>query len=188
MSSAKIIFITLLAGVIGIGAGLLGHRYLNPNAGGPGSSPLPGLATESNTLPIFTLADLDGKQRDSSEWSGKVLVLNFWATWCPPCRKEIPAFMELQRELGDKGLQFVGIAIDAADNVKAFSSELQINYPILLGGTDAIDMSKRLGNRFQGLPFSAIFDRNGRLIYAQGGELKPGTIREKTAALIQPEG
>lgn len=185
MNTGKIIVITLLAGIVSVGAGVMSQKYLNPptpDAGPPSLIPQPMQTLKS--LPDFSYPRLDGQTASSKQWAGKVLVLNFWATWCPPCRKEMPAFMTLQDELGAQGLQFVGIAIDTADAVKAFSDELGINYPILLGGEDAIELSKRLGNRFQGLPFSVIFDRKGKIAHVQNGELLPETIREKIDGLL----
>jgi len=127
---------------------------------------------------------LQGKDRHSSQWAGKLLVLNFWATWCPPCRKEIPDFIALQDELDARGLQFVGIAIDQADKVREFAATEGINYPVLIGDETSIDMSRRLGNRFQGLPFSVMFDRQGKVIHVQTGQLHADTIREQLDDLL----
>ena len=184
MSSGKIIATTLIVGTVGVGAYIAGERYLNPPRpiSPPATTLIPQPLQIQDSLPDFTLPDLEGRPQKSSGWIGKVLVLNFWATWCPPCRKEMPAFMALQEELGGKGLQFVGIAIDNPDSVREFAESNPINYPILLGSEDAIKLSKVLGNRYQGLPFSVIFDRAGRVIYTRAGELSEDTIREKTAA------
>ncbi len=186
MSSGKIILITLLAGFLSVGAGILANKYLQPaekrEIGNPSLIPEP---TQVRTrLPEFRLPDLQGRERHSGEWAGKLLVLNFWATWCPPCRKEIPDFIALQEELGSQGLQFVGIAIDQADAVRDFAAAQGINYPTLIGTEQSIEMSRQLGNRFQGLPFSVIFDRKGRVIHAQAGQLHTETIREKLATYL----
>ena len=86
------------------------------------------------------------KQQSLAQWRGKVIVVNFWATWCEPCRKEMPEFVVAQREFGPRGLQFVGIAVDQRDKVAQFAKELDLNYPALIGGYDAVDLSKTLGN------------------------------------------
>jgi thiol-disulfide isomerase/thioredoxin len=177
MNSAKIILITLIAGVLSVGAGVLGHWYLSPEGRGSMVSLIPSPLKTRTTLPDFTLPDLDDRPQASSQWAGKVLVLNFWATWCPPCRKEIPAFMELQQQLGPRGLQFVGIAIDDPAAVRQFAATTDFNYPILLGDDKAIELALQLGDQIQGLPFSVIFDRRGRVIYRRLGELSPETIR-----------
>jgi thiol-disulfide isomerase/thioredoxin len=186
MNTGKIITITLLAGILSAGA-----VYLTLHSGRPGngqSAARPGLIprpTQALTVaPEFSLPDLQGNEQGSAQWAGKLLVLNFWATWCPPCREEIPDFMALQEELGGKGLQFVGIAIDQADAVRDFAAAQGINYPVLIGNEQSIEMSRQLGNRFQGLPFSVIFGRDGQVIHAQAGQLRPETIREKLTGLL----
>jgi thiol-disulfide isomerase/thioredoxin len=80
------------------------------------------------------------------------MVVNFWATWCVPCREEMPEFVKAQSELGDRGVHFVGIAIDQPDKVDAFATELHLNYPALIGGFGAIELSKVMGNRLGALP------------------------------------
>jgi thiol-disulfide isomerase/thioredoxin len=128
---------------------------------------------EGGQLPNFMLTDMTGKQRSANEWAGKVMVVNFWATWCTPCRKEIPTFIKMQKELAGKGLQVVGIAIDNLPDVKAYAASIGINYPVLLGDQDAIELSQRLGNRMDVLPFTAVIDRQGRISYTKLGELTP---------------
>jgi thiol-disulfide isomerase/thioredoxin len=121
--------------------------------------------------PDFRLPDLEDRVRSVSEWNGKVLVVNFWATWCPPCRKEMPAFIELQEKYADKGLQFVGIAIDEKDKVIDFSDTYGVNYPMLVGDLEAIKLGKAYGNRFGALPYTVIIDRGGNIRFTQRGEL-----------------
>lgn len=187
MSTGRIVAATLVVGIVGVGAYIAGEKYLNPAPPKaiPESSLIPQPQQRLKSLPEFTLTDLEGQPQHSSRWAGKVLVLNFWATWCPPCRKEMPGFIELQNEFGEKGIQFVGIAIDNPDSVREFVGSNPINYPILIGDEKAINLSKALGNRFQGLPFSAIFDRTGKVVYTHAGELKQDTIREHTSSLLQ---
>src|SRR5262249_21406610 len=84
------------------------------------------------TLLQLTLPDVDGEQESLSQWAGKVLIVNFWATWCAPCREEMPEFVTFQQEFGAKGVQFVGIAVDEGVKVKQFATELKLNYPALI--------------------------------------------------------
>jgi len=106
-----------------------------------------------------------------------VLVVNFWATWCAPCREEMPEFVRAQSEYGARGLQFVGIAVDQADKVEQFSKEFGLNYPSLIGGYGAVELSKTLGNRLAALPFTIVVDRQGRIAHTQLGPLKPDKLR-----------
>lgn len=136
----------------------------------------------ARVLMASRLTDLEGRARALSEWQGKVLVVNYWATWCTPCREEIPVFIRLQRKYGDKGLQFVGVAIDRAEAVAAFSREFGMNYPVLLGGSDAIEISRQAGNRMGALPFTVILDRSGAIVARELGGLKEARLDE----LIRP--
>lgn len=128
-------------------------------------------ATLEHKAPEFTLPDLNGIQHNIREWHGKVVVLNFWATWCPPCRRETPLFVELQEELGPQGLQFVGVAIDKINKVKEFMDTYGVEYPMLIGVDDATAIAKTYGNRFGSLPYTVIIDRKGNIAYVQRNEL-----------------
>lgn len=134
--------------------------------------------------PDFSLQDTDGRTRSINEWSGKVLVINFWATWCPPCRKEIPAFVDLQEQYGKQGLQFIGIAIDEKDKVSEFSDTYGVNYPMLLGTLDAIELGKRYGNSFGALPYTIIVGKDGKIAYIQRGELLKTTAEAEIKKLL----
>ena len=125
-----------------------------------------------------TFPDLSGNPRTIGDWKGKVLVVNFWATWCPPCLEEIPMFVRLQRAMGQQGLQFVGIAVDQRDKVAQFVAKNAVNYPIVIGQLDAIKIAQSAGNESGGLPYTLVFDRQGRVVSRHYGglteqELKP---------------
>jgi peroxiredoxin len=128
-------------------------------------------AMVKQAAPAFSLPDLHGAVHNSSEWQGKVLAINFWATWCPPCVKETPGFVELQKQYGAQGLQFVGIAIDSKDKVQDFMTTYGVNYPMLIGEDKAIQVAKDYGNRFGALPYTVIIDRQGTIQLVQRGEL-----------------
>ena len=131
--------------------------------------------------PDFTLPDLDGRPRRPEEWAGKVLVVNFWATWCAPCREEIPLLIDLERRRPE--VRVIGIAIDRADAVRAFAEELGIRYPILLDDVRGTTM-RRYGNRFGALPFTVVAGRDGVVAYVRLGVLEPGELDTVTAALL----
>jgi 3-dehydroquinate dehydratase-2 len=110
-----------------------------------------------------SLDDLEGRQRSFSNWQGKTLVVNFWASWCPPCREEMPAFSRLQERYAKQGVQFVGIALDTADSVRAFAAASPVSYPLLLGGGDGAELARRFGNTGLGLPYTVVISPAGEL-------------------------
>ena len=130
------------------------------------------------------LPDLAGEPRTIGDWKGEVLVVNFWATWCPPCREEIPHFVRMQRELGPRGLQFVGIAVDEKEKVRRFVGEHAVNYPILIGQLDAVELSKMAGNDRGGLPYTLVFDRTGRVVSQHSGRLDEQKLRPLVEELL----
>ncbi|MGR9071800.1 MAG: TlpA family protein disulfide reductase [Gammaproteobacteria bacterium] len=139
---------------------------------------------EPAAMPQLSLPDLSGNQRNLDEWRGKVLVVNFWATWCPPCRKEIPEFISLQQELGSKGLQFVGIAIEEKEPVEEYLTFTDINYPILIGGDAGAALSSRFGNRIGAVPFTLIADRQGLIVHRHPGEMSRSQLEKIVSPLL----
>jgi peroxiredoxin len=139
---------------------------------------------DATKLLALSLPDTSGRQQSLDQWRGKVLVVNFWATWCEPCRKEMPEFVVAQRELGTRGLQFVGIAVDQKEKVEQFAKDLDLNYPALIGGYDAVDISKSLGNDLSALPFTVIIDRKGHVARTQLGPFKAGILRSTIDSLL----
>lgn len=128
------------------------------------------------------LADLKGSLQHVEQWRGRVLIVNFWATWCAPCREEIPGFVRLQDRHGARGLLFVGIAIDQPEKVGRFAREFHMNYPVLVGGLGALDLLRQAGNRAGVLPYTVVIDRQGKLVSEKAGGVK----LEELEALIQP--
>ena len=114
----------------------------------------------AGSAPAFTLTDLNGKSVSLSDFRGKIIVLDFWATWCPPCRREIPDFIDLQREYGSRGVQIVGIALDEPEKVQAFARQNGMNYPVLLGSDE---ISMKYGG-IEGIPTTFIIDRDGKIV------------------------
>ena len=102
--------------------------------------------------------DVNGKIVDLSALRGKTVVVNFWSTWCPPCIEEMPMFNEVQGQWKDKGVVFVGIAADQAENVKPFLKKTPVSYPIVVGGQPSFDLSRELGNRYDAVPFTLIIN------------------------------
>jgi thiol-disulfide isomerase/thioredoxin len=139
---------------------------------------------DTTALLALSLPDPTGRPQPLSQWHGKVLVVNFWATWCAPCREEMPDLVRAQKEYGAKGLQIIGIAADNADKVQEFAKEIGLNYPALIGGYAAIDLSKDLGNSLVALPFTLILDRQGKVAYTHLGPLKPDKLRDVITKLL----
>jgi len=141
-------------------------------------------AVDSVPLLALTLPDAAGKQETVGQWKGKVLIVNFWATWCEPCKEEMPRFIKLQDEYGPRGLQFVGVAIDQADKVRAFAKDIGLNYPTLVGGYGAIELSKTLGNNVGALPFTVILDRGGAIVHTQLGPVNDAQLQSTLRQLM----
>jgi len=139
--------------------------------------------TSAWALPPFALEGTDGEIHSLREWEGKVILLNFWATWCPPCKYEIPEFIEYQNEYGDAGFQIVGIGIDDPDKVKNFTRTLKINYPVLLASSG--QMMYDWGNHDQVLPYSVLIDRSGQIRYIHRGQLTPLSFEHEIKPIIE---
>ena len=141
-------------------------------------------AEAATSLMGLALPDAGGKEQRIDQWRGKVLVVNFWATWCAPCRDEMPEFIKAQTEFGGKGVQFVGIAVDQADKVAQFEQEIGLNYPSLVGGFGAMELSRVLGNKVMALPFTVVLDRKGDIVLTQLGVLKPDKLEAIVKQLL----
>lgn len=119
----------------------------------------------------FALPDLAGQSRQFSEWDGELVLLNFWATWCPPCLKEMPMFQDRYERYADQGFTIVAVAVDELDETRAFVDEHGIEFPVLIGQDDAIAVGREYGNRIGALPYSVIIDRDGLIRERHRGEV-----------------
>ncbi|MCB1906210.1 MAG: TlpA family protein disulfide reductase [Rhodocyclaceae bacterium] len=159
-------------------------------AGGP--PPLPaageGDQREGITLSVeqfysLGFADSDGHWRKLGQWRDKLLVVNFWATWCPPCRKEIPEFVEVSREYADRGVQFVGLGIDSPANVRRFADEQRVDYPLLVAGVGSLPIMSALGNPSMALPYTLMVDA-GEIRYSRLGPMDGEALRNTLDRLL----
>ena len=133
--------------------------------------------------PDFDLNDFEGKTVSGDAFDGKVVLVNFWASWCPPCRREIPVFHEVREFFHESGFEVIGIAIDELDKAKEFlDAHPKIRYPQLIGYTDAIAIAKSFGNVRGGLPYSVVYDRDGIVRFSKAGELK----KEELLNVVEP--
>jgi len=159
-------FVVLMAGVLFYAAQI--------SVEAPAPAPLPieqPQALKVLTHPAFTLPDMAGVDHDFSEWSGKNRILNFWATWCAPCRREIPLLKAFQAEQGGNEFQVIGIAVDYPEPVANYAETAEFNYPILVGQQDAMAIAESSGIEFVGLPFTMFVSSNGELLSSYIGEL-----------------
>jgi thiol-disulfide isomerase/thioredoxin len=138
----------------------------------------------ADTILGSTLQSLDGAPQTLAGLRGKILVINYWATWCAPCREEIPLFVRLQQEYASKNVQFVGIAVDQADKVREFAREFQINYPLLIAGLDAVELSRKAGNKAGVLPYTLILDGSGKIAASLVGGISEARMREQLIPLL----
>lgn len=144
-------------------------------------------ASQQGAKAIFAanLPDLQGENQTVSQWLGNVIVVNFWATWCTPCREEIPEFIETQEKFRDQGLVFVGIAIDQADKVKMFSQEFGINYPVLVGSLNTWSLLEAAGNRQSALPYTVVINRSGEIVETYLGRVNQKKLEKAVIPLLK---
>lgn len=134
--------------------------------------PMPPVAPPSISgaaLYAASFRDLEGHPQPLGQFQGRTLVLNFWATWCAPCGEEMPAFDRVARRWKDRGVAFVGVSQETAQQVARFQREVVVAYPLWLAGDEATELGRRLGNRIQALPFTAIIGPGGTVLAAKVG-------------------
>jgi thiol-disulfide isomerase/thioredoxin len=160
-----------------LGSGVAGFLLYQGLAGG-------GSGTQARPAPAFTLPDLEGVARSSAEWDGDIRVVNFWATWCPPCIREIPLLVEIQDEYRERGVTVIGIAVDETAAVAEFAAGFAFNYPVVVGQEEAMALAQSYAENFIGLPFTAFTDRAGRIRHIHTGEIHREEIEEILSSLL----
>ena len=125
-----------------------------------------------------SMPDSKGRAQSFSQWKGKPLLVNFWATWCAPCVKEMPELSALQSEVAAKGIQIIGVGIDSADNISSFSSKYAIDYPLYVSGVAGSRTLRELGNQSGSLPFTLLIGRDGKIRKTYLGRLKMDELRD----------
>ena len=169
-----------VVGLLSMLGGVLLFNLINP-----GSAPL---ETASSDKPIklqaIPLTDLRDQQSLVGDRKGKILVVNFWAPWCAPCRREIPSLIKIQEEYASQGVEVLGIAIDSKPAVSQFADEYQINYPLFLGGSRVSMYNAAFGNPSGSLPFTALVNRDQDIVFRHNGEISADQLREQLKALL----
>lgn len=151
--------------------------------GGAMLAPLLRPEAGASELLAASLPDLAGRHRRLSEWKGSVILCNFWATWCAPCREEIPMLDALRREYARFGFEVVGIAVDNGAKVRDFAAKYEISYPILIAEADGLDLMRKVGNTAGALPFTVILDRTGQILSRKLGILRKDAISQQIKKL-----
>ncbi len=189
--NSRLWIIVVVAGALGLGAGAAVRHWLlspqNPTAEATTEPEQVSGAQEKtpdvidSRRPDFSLPDRDGDTRSIGDFGDRVVLLNFWATWCPPCLEEIPALDGLHRALADQGLSVVGVALEDAEPVREFAREHDVGYPLLVGGREAFDIAAEYGNARGTLPYSVVIDRSGTIRATHQGALTREEAREFVA-------
>jgi thiol-disulfide isomerase/thioredoxin len=141
-----------------------------------------GTPTLADTLPEFSLANLEGEPTSIGSWPGRPMIINFWATWCVPCRREIPLLKEFQT--ANPNVQVVGIAVDRAEAVASYAAEAQFNYPILVGEGDALAAATALGAQVLVLPITVFTAADGAILDLHLGEVHTEHLENYAAVLV----
>ena len=171
MKARAVVLLAVVAG-LAAAAGVSYHLWLRGSGG-------PAMAPDSVVERVLgaRVADVKGGTQNLEQWRGQVLVINYWATWCTPCREEIPGFVRLQERYGGRGLQFSMVSRPPSSR-----GEFRINYPLLLGGLETIELLRQAGNRAGVLPYTLVIDRKGNLVSREHGGLKEAKLER----IIQP--
>jgi thiol-disulfide isomerase/thioredoxin len=193
-----VVVLLTAAGVLGFGA----YRFFAGRQPAPTAAPAPGAtaATDTETeaeptplpapglpetRPVFALKDREGVLRSITDWDGKSLVINFWATWCAPCRREIPMLKTLHAERASQNIEVIGVAVDFREDVLAYAKNMAVDYPLLIGEQDGLDAVGLFGlGSTVGFPFTVFTDDRGRIVTAHLGELQAGEANAILDAVV----
>jgi thiol-disulfide isomerase/thioredoxin len=167
----------VLISIVGIALALvLARLYFFPLTG---NSNAPTEALFAANFP-----DEENKLQAMSQWHGKVLVINFWASWCSPCLEEMPMLDEFQADFGAKEVRIVGISVEDVDHLKAFSEELKVNYPLVAGDVEAMALAQSLGNDKGILPFTVVIDKSGKIVQTMFGLITKSMLEKAVTPLL----
>ena len=188
MSWQQRILLVSIAVLAGIGGSLV-YRLLSQPTAPTAQQAMAALRQEAPDLvglerPEYRLGNSEGQWVTAADFDGSIVLMNFWATWCQPCREEMPMLAKLHREVMDSGLVVVGIALDDVAQARSFADELGIDYPILVGSTDVMEVARLYGNHSGVLPYSVLLDRMGKIRWTYLGELKEPELRKEISGLI----
>lgn len=171
----RFLTIALICGLVFAGIGIFaGNRHTEAKAPQDGAV---------QKLMSLALADSQGTVQKISQWQGKILLINFWATWCAPCVQEMPELSALQKELSKNNVQLLGLGIDSPSNIKEFAAKYGISYPLFSTGMEGTELSRQLGNHAGGLPFTLLIAADGSIAKTYLGRLKMDELRADISKL-----
>jgi len=149
-------------------------------------SPTEQASSDASTAPLFamTLPDENGEPQALSQWQDKIIVLNFWATWCPPCREEMPELSELHTEYADQNVVVIGVALNEIAEIKEFDTENNISYPLLAAEDVGMQLAAKLGNDKSALPYTVIIKPDGSIANTYFGRITKPLLEETLLKLI----
>jgi thiol-disulfide isomerase/thioredoxin len=177
--NSKRIFAALVVALVATGGGY----YAGHLAMGGGSSEAASTGSAVDQLWHAQLQNADGTTQSIASFKGKAVVVNFWASWCAPCVKEMPALAALHREYEKKGITFVGLGVDTDKNVNGFLRKVPVNYPVYIAGFGGADLARAFGNTAGGLPFTVVIDAKGVVRSTKLGEVDPKELKQTLDAL-----
>lgn len=164
---------TVILSVVAVLSALMGVYVSTQQADNIGRDIAKQASPPSAAAQLFAmqLPDSEGKQQLLSQWKGKPIVLNFWASWCAPCVREMPALSKTQLDFASRGVQVLGIGIDSPQAIQEFKQKHQISYPLLVAGIEGSELSRSFGNKLGGLPFTVLVGTDGKVKKTYLGEL-----------------
>ena len=139
-----------------------------------------GLASDPSIKAFFANSwqTPEGKPANSDHWRGKILVVNFWASWCPPCVEEMPTLDKIAQEYASKNVLIVGIGIDSPSNIREFLEKTPVSYPIVIGGLEGSNLAKQMGNSQGALPYTVIVNQNGKAVFTKLGKISEEELKK----------
>ncbi len=185
LNSCRKLTLGFVAGVLALSAGL----YVAFSGRSPTHETIDAKSIPPAAIDAFFAARLPdplGAPKALGDWRGKTLVVNFWASWCQPCREEMPAFSRLQTQYANQGVQFVGIAVDNAKNVAEFSAKLPVSYPLLITEAEGGEWMRQLGNSRMGLPYTLVIKASGEVGLVRLGRLSESMLEEYLKSHVIP--
>jgi thiol-disulfide isomerase/thioredoxin len=177
------VLVLAVAGVIAVAVQSSSGSGRSAEPGTSAPPPPRGGVNRGALAPDFQLTTLDGDTVRLSSFRGRPVVVNFWASWCGPCVKEMPALSAMQRDYEKKGITFIGLGVDSEKNVNDFLKKVPVGYPVYVTGFGGAELARSFGNKAGGLPFTVVIDANGQVRSTKLGEVDPKELKHTLDSL-----